>query len=121
MGLTFDKIFRATYSCKNCEEENCQKLSVTALPFKCICKINESEDDCEICNGIGSFTSDTSACPHFSITSDIKRLLPLFYRYLKTDEYPDKRGIIDQNVKLIECFDIMSSLYYYYQKINQSE
>ena len=114
--MLYDKIFKNKFDCNFCEGKKCNQK--TNVYLKCLC--NGEDENCSICNGKGVI-EHISVCPNIYVSIDTKRLLPYFYRYLKTDEYPNKLGIYFQNCKLIECFEMMTNLYYRYDKITKEK
>jgi hypothetical protein len=47
---------------------------------------------------------------------NVSMLLPYFYRYLEYGEFPDRRGMIDQPVALVNAMMIFVSYYRKFEK-----
>lgn len=94
------------FSCKGCREKHsrgCTKNRRAVVLVPCICN---GQRGCDVCHGSGTITY--KRCPSaYTKESWIYELLPYYYRYKVTNEYPDKQGRIYQPVKLLEALELM--------------
>lgn len=105
--LSYDpwsKIFK----CSDCSTEKhargCTSNRREVVQIPCICN---GQRGCDICHGRG--TISYKRCPSsYPRERWIYELLPYYYRYRATNEYPDRRGRLYQSVLMVEAFELMS-------------
>jgi hypothetical protein len=91
-----DKELKKKRGCKRNKRE-------TVTEIACYC--DGMNGECEICRGSGKF--GIKRCPVKLIDNKINFLLPFFYHWRNTNEYPDKQGLSLQPTKMIDAFNIM--------------
>lgn len=50
-------------------------------------------------------------CPHTILDGNIRAIVPYFFHFLATHQFPDGRGRVYQPSKLLKVFDIWYGIY----------
>ena len=50
-------------------------------------------------------------CPHTYLSADVRALVPYFFHFVATYQYPDGRGRLYQPVKMLNVFDAWFPIY----------
>ena len=50
-------------------------------------------------------------CPQSILDGNIRSLVPYFFHYLASSEYPDGRGRLYQPTKMLFMFDVWAGIY----------
>jgi len=97
------KIFRCD-DCRDKRKRGCKHERRVVVEIPCIC---DARKTCTLCRGTGKIK--IKRCPAATSREPlIARLLPYFYRYKATNEYPDGRGRIEQPEMLTDALDLMT-------------
>lgn len=72
------------------------------------------DSECSICKG--SNTIPIFRCPRrLACETNVSQLLPFFQRYLDYGEFPDKRGLLYQPLKLVNTLNLILRYYRKYE------
>jgi hypothetical protein len=116
------------YECDKCTTydkkiKGCKRNRRSVVVFDCAC-VCGGRIKCPICGGIKrDNTIRVRRCPRAILKEHVSRIVPYFYRFINSDfmEYPDGRGMIYQPKKLVNAFDILTSIYQKEKKKNAKD
>ena len=102
--------WRKIFNCGECDDKRgrgCLRPKRKAIvEIACMCG---GSRHCDICKGTGEIK--IKRCPgSYMRSSEIISLMPYFFRYKATWEYPDKMGRMEQPIKLTDALDLMSAV-----------
>jgi hypothetical protein len=107
------------FQCKSCtgqdkRQRGCVRPRRSPIQvYKCpVCGGDNKK--CGYCKGTNEIK--LKRCPRATLDSNIISLVPYFYHYIKTNQYPDGRARFLQPVKLLMVFDIWEKLLHNLEK-----
>jgi hypothetical protein len=113
--LIIDSPIAKIFDCKVCtvmlkKERGCVRPKRQAVQiYKCPVCAGENKK-CIYCKGTNEIM--LKRCPRAILNSNITSLVPYFFSFINSHQYPDGRGRLFQPIKMLKVFDIWAGIYY---------
>ena len=109
--LLVDNDFAKIFNCP-CEEKKTRgcvrQVKSPVAVFKCPVCAGENKK-CQYCKGTNEI--ELHRCPRSILDRSIRELVPFFFHFMNTNQFPDGKGRLFQPTKLIQVFDMWYGIY----------